>query len=67
LKQDEALITKLKINGIDDQFSEQAKSYVAADIQPNSSFSLWKYNNFNKKGNKKNYRIFHYYVCFDSS
>jgi len=26
---------------------------VAADIQPNSSFSLWKYNNFNKKGNKK--------------
>ncbi|TKB95616.1 hypothetical protein FA046_16570 [Pedobacter cryophilus] len=53
LKENESLVTKLTVNGIDDRFSEQAKSYVSLDIRPNSPFNLWVYNNFNKKGKKK--------------
>lgn len=52
LKEDESLITKLEINGIDKKFSEQAYSYVSLDIRPNSSFNLWIYNTFNKSGKK---------------
>jgi outer membrane protein insertion porin family len=52
LKENESLITKLDINGIDKKFSEQAYSYVSLDIRPNSAFNLWVYNTFNKKGTK---------------
>ncbi len=52
LKENESLITKLDINGIDKKFSDQAYSYVSLDIRPNSAFNLWIYNTFNKKGTK---------------
>ncbi|WP_245584797.1 BamA/TamA family outer membrane protein [Pedobacter glucosidilyticus] len=52
LKENEALITKLNINGVDKEFEEQAESYVSLDIRPNSPFNLWVYNTFNKKGKK---------------
>lgn len=52
LEENEKLITKLTINGIDKEFSEQAQSYASLDIRPNSPFNLWVYNTFNKKGNK---------------
>ncbi len=47
------MITRLTVNGVNDQFSEQAASYVSLDIRPNSRFNLWVYNTFNKKGKKK--------------
>ncbi|WP_154286684.1 translocation and assembly module lipoprotein TamL [Pedobacter puniceum] len=52
LKENEALITKLSINGVDKAFEEQAESYVSLDIRPNAPFNLWVYNTFNKKGKK---------------
>ncbi len=53
LKKEEALITKLQVKGLDKQFSEQAKSYVSVDIQPNSKFNLWLYNSLSNKGKNK--------------
>ncbi|MBU1372324.1 MAG: BamA/TamA family outer membrane protein [Bacteroidetes bacterium] len=53
LTKDQALVTKLTVNGVNDQFAEQAASYISLDIRPNSRFPLWVYNTFNKKGNKK--------------
>ena len=52
LKENESLITKLEINGIENTFSDQAYSYVSLDIRPNSPLNLWIYNTFNPKGNK---------------
>lgn len=53
LNKTESLITKLTVKGIEEEFSEQAKSYVSLDIRPNSRFNLWVYNNFSNKGKKK--------------
>ena len=47
------MVTKLNLKGVDKQFEEQAKSYVALDIRPNSPFNLFIYNNFSKKGRLK--------------
>ena len=47
------MVTKLNLKGVDKQFEEQAKSYVALDIRPNSPFNLFIYNNFSKKGKLK--------------
>ena len=52
LKEYESLVTKLEIKGIENTFSDQAYSYVALDVRPNSAFNLWIYNTFNAKGNK---------------
>jgi len=52
LKENETLVTRLEINGIDKDFSDQAYSYVSLDIRPNSAFNLWIYNTFNSKGRK---------------
>jgi outer membrane protein insertion porin family len=49
----EALVTKLEVKGVDKQFQEQAESYIALDIRPNSPFNLFVYNNFSKKGKLK--------------
>ena len=53
LTKDQALVTKLTVNGVDDRFSESAKGFVSLDLRPNSRFNLWVYNTFNKKGKKK--------------
>lgn len=53
LKENESLVTKLTVNGIDDRFSEQAKDYVSLDVRPNSAFNLFFYNTFSKKGKYK--------------
>ncbi len=52
LTEDQALITKLNVKGVDKEFAEQAESYVSADLRPNSWFNLFVYNTFNKKRNK---------------
>jgi outer membrane protein insertion porin family len=52
LKDNEALITRLNVKGVDKKFTEQAESYVSMDIRPNSAFNLWVYNTFNKNGKK---------------
>lgn len=53
LNKDQALVTKLTVNGVDERFSEAAKDYVALDLRPNSRFNLFVYNTFNKKGRNK--------------
>ena len=53
LNKDQALVTKLTITGIDDEFSDQAEDFVALDIRPNSPFNLWVYNTFSKQGKLK--------------
>ncbi|HEX7366660.1 MAG TPA: BamA/TamA family outer membrane protein [Pelobium sp.] len=53
LTKDQALVTKLSINGIDKEFEEQAQDFVALDLRPNSPFNLWVYNTFSKKGKLK--------------
>lgn len=53
LTKDQALVTKLSVKGVNEEFEEQAASYVSLDIRPNSPFNLWVYNTFNKKGKKK--------------
>jgi outer membrane protein insertion porin family len=53
LNKNEALVTKLTLNGVDNRFSEPAKGYVSLDLRPNSRFNLWVYNTFNKKGKNK--------------
>lgn len=52
LKENESLITKLEINGIENTFSDQAYSYVSLDIRPNAPLNLWIYNTFNPNGRK---------------
>ena len=55
---DQALVTKVKIKGIDKEFSEQALLYVQKDIRPNSRLNLALYNMFNtKKGRYRTDRI----------
>ncbi|MBK0383009.1 BamA/TamA family outer membrane protein [Pedobacter sp. SD-b] len=53
LDKNQALVTKLEVNGVNDQFAEQAKGYVALEVRPNSKFNLFIYNTLNKKGKKK--------------
>lgn len=53
LSENESLVTKLTITGIDKEFSVQAADFVALDIRPNSPFNLFIYNTFSKKGKLK--------------
>ncbi len=53
MSENESLVTKLTIKGIEDEFSDQAADFVALDIRPNSPFNLWVYNTFSKKGKLK--------------
>ncbi len=53
LSKDQALVTKLSVNGVGEPFDAQAATFVSLDIRPNSPFNLFIYNTFNKKGNKK--------------
>ncbi|NEU07904.1 BamA/TamA family outer membrane protein [Flavihumibacter sp. R14] len=49
LQEDQALVTKAQVKGIDKDFSEQALLYVQKDVRPNSRLNLALYNTFNTK------------------
>lgn len=53
MQKNESLIVKLKFEGFDKKFEEQASSYASLDIRPNSKLNLFLYNNFSKKGKLK--------------
>ncbi|WP_026898711.1 translocation and assembly module lipoprotein TamL [Daejeonella oryzae] len=58
LPDDQALVKKVNIKGIDKQFSEQAFLYVQKEARPNSRLNLALYNTFNtKKGAYRTDRI----------
>lgn len=52
LDEDQALVTKVKLNGINKQFKDEASEYIQRDIQPNSSINLFIYNFANSKKGK---------------
>ena len=58
LPSDQALVVKVKLEGVDKIFQEQALLYVQKDIRPNSRFTLALYNAFNtRKGKYRTNRI----------
>ena len=58
LPDDQALVNKVSIKGIDKKFSEQAFLYVQKDVRPNSRLNLALYNTFNtKRGSYRTDRI----------
>lgn len=58
LSEDQALVKKVKLVGIDKQFLETASTFVQNDIRPNSRRSLFLYNIFNtKKGKYRTDRV----------
>ncbi|MFD2866248.1 translocation and assembly module lipoprotein TamL [Mucilaginibacter antarcticus] len=52
LKDNQALVRKITINGMDKEFSELAVNYVDKEQQPNNAFNLQLYYLFNKSGKK---------------
>lgn len=52
LSDDQALVTKIKLNGVNKAFKDQAEEYIQRDIRPNSSINLFIYNFANSKGGK---------------
>ena len=52
LNENQTLVRKVSIEGIDKQFAEQANLYVLRDIMPNSRVNLALYNLFNTKNGK---------------
>lgn len=55
LDDDQALVTKVKLEGIDKKFKEQAEEYVQKEIRPNSPINLFIYNLANAQNG--HYRI----------
>ena len=49
LADDEALITKVTVDGIDPELAEEAAAYIPAEIRPNSPIDLFIYNFANAK------------------
>ncbi|WP_256013606.1 translocation and assembly module lipoprotein TamL [Desertivirga xinjiangensis] len=52
LEENQAIVRKVELAGIDKQFSEQAYIYIQQDIKPNSRLNLGLYNLFNTKNGK---------------
>jgi hypothetical protein len=52
LPQDQALVKKVKLEGVDKQFLETALTFVQSDIRPNSRQNLALYNIFNTRNGK---------------
>ena len=52
LSDDQQLVRRVSIKGIDKQFSEQANLYILRSIRPNSRLNLALYNFFNTKNGK---------------
>ena len=44
LRDDQTLVTKVKLSGIDNKFEEEASEYIQKEIRPNSSINLFIYN-----------------------
>lgn len=49
LNDDQALVRQASIQGVDEEFAEQAALYIQKDIRPNSRLNLALYNTFNTK------------------
>src|SRR5690606_1657962 len=49
LRDDQTLITKVKLEGIDNKFEEEASVYIQKEVRPNSSINLFIYNFANSK------------------
>ncbi len=52
LADDQALVKKVNLEGVDKEFSERALTFVQSDIRPNSRLKLALYNMFNTKNGK---------------
>lgn len=52
LSEDQSLVRKVKIEGVDKEFLETASTFVQSDIRPNSRQNLALYNIFNTKNGK---------------
>lgn len=52
LSEDQALVTKVKLNGIDNKFKEEASEYLQMEIRPNSPINLFIYNIANAQNGK---------------
>ena len=58
LPEDQVLVKKVKLEGVDNQFLETALTFVQSDIRPNSRQNLALYNIFNtRKGKYRTDRI----------
>ena len=55
LNDNEALVRKVTINGVDKEFAEAASNFVDKEQQPSSWFSIQIYNIFNKRSNEKSF------------
>lgn len=55
LNDNEALLRKVTINGVDKEFAEAASNFVDKEQQPSSWFSIQIYNIFNKRSNEKSF------------
>ncbi|MFD2147510.1 hypothetical protein [Mucilaginibacter antarcticus] len=63
LKDNQALVRKITINGMDKEFSELAVNYVDKEQQPNNAFNLQLYYLFNKSGKKISESHLHYWTA----
>src|SRR5690606_20712697 len=52
LNDDQVLVTKVKLEGIDNQYEEAASMYIQKEIRPNSTINLFIYNFANGKGGR---------------
>lgn len=52
LEDDQALVTKVKLNGVNAEFKEEAEQYIQRDIRPNSWVNLFLFNLANAKGGR---------------
>ena len=50
LRDDQILVTKVKLSGIENQFKEEASEYIQKEVRPNSSINLFIYNLANRQG-----------------
>lgn len=58
LAEDQSLVKRVNLKGVDKEFSEQALTFVQNDIRPNSRLKLALYNMFNtKKGKYRTDRV----------
>jgi len=55
LEDNQTLVTKVKLKGIDNAYEEDASQYIQKEIRPNSTINLFIYNFANKQGD--HYRV----------
>lgn len=49
LRDDQALVTKVKLEGVENKYKEEASEYIQKEIRPNSPINLYIYNIANRK------------------